>query len=549
MNQAARHLQTPNANSPQLLTRLLEMVARGVRSTRGLQESLGVEARTVQYYTQAGQWLGLLEPDDTAALTPLGLDYVYAGPRRPVVYAEAVWAQPMAASLLSGRDAQPTVEDVMAAVSAAEPELAPATLRRRASAVRSLIAPAVGRQPGRPAGAAAHQLALPLSMAPTQAPPPKLPLAAGKDWNPDVYRYVLGALLDFGELTLGHVRALLDRAGADALPLGGYVDMAIARGDAHRRNDRLTVTDDAIDRRELVESTNSIILSDPAYRRYLADAVEAETSREAEIRRDQLAARFKPWDRRVFGHPLRPEQVRVDLERVLMDRSLDAFPVARPSAPERVAVVDNFLDAWESERLTIACPPYLAQIQGGLAGVNAILRKARQGQNEVGLPTLAYRPVLAHGGLMHPGEPLPRSVPDLRSLRLRTLLCSPYPALITAILLLHRQRSDRFEVVRGTDGWEVRWGRKRLGPLLGLCDRFGRSRGWAVSRRPGGIDGGTLVRSLEVLGIAWITGKRAVLEERFFGQLRRSPEEFEVFEQLQPLAMAIDDWLETEGSK
>ena len=59
-------------------------------------------------------------------------------------------------------------------------------------------------------------------------------------------------------------------------------------------------------------------------------------------------------------------------------------------------------------------------------------------------------------------------------------------------------------------------------------------------------DGGTLVRSLEALGVAWVTGKRVVLEERFFGQLRQQPEEFEVFERLQPLSTALDDWLEAE---
>ena len=133
-----RHVHAPNANSPQLLTRLLEMVARGVRSTRSLQETLGVGARTVQYYTQAGQWLGFLQTDGTATLTSLGLDYVYAGRRRSQVYAAAVWAQPLAAELLAGADGRlPSLDDVMAAVMVGEPELAPATARRRASAVRS----------------------------------------------------------------------------------------------------------------------------------------------------------------------------------------------------------------------------------------------------------------------------------------------------------------------------------------------------------------------------------------------------------------------------
>src|SRR5690606_1664855 len=179
----------PNANSPQLLTRLLELVARGVRSTRGLQEALAVEPRTVQYYTRAAEWLGLLDGDGACTLTPLGLEYVYAGrerprgyasavranalapavlepsggerlppPRglgyvyagreRPRVYASAVRANALAAAVLeqSGGERLPTLDEVQRAVARAEPTLAPATVRRRASAVRALIAPAVGRR-------------------------------------------------------------------------------------------------------------------------------------------------------------------------------------------------------------------------------------------------------------------------------------------------------------------------------------------------------------------------------------------------------------------
>ena len=255
----------------------------------------------------------------------------------------------------------------------------------------------------------------------------------------------------------------------------------------------------------------------------------------------------KPWDRRVFGHPLRPDQVRQDLERVLMDRSLASFPCARSTEPARTPVCEPFLDGWEEPNLAVCFPPYLAQLQGGLAAVNRILKTARQGTAEVSVPDLSARPVLVHGGLLHPQEPLPRSVPDNRSLRLRVLMCAPAPALVTAILLLHRLRPERVDVVRGADGWEVRWVRKKLGGLLALCDGFGASRGWAVAWRPGGLDAQTLVRSLEALGLAWVSGKRVVLDERFFGQLRRQPEEFEVFERLQPLAVAIEDWLEAQA--
>ena len=550
MAQAQRHLHIPNANSPQLLTRLLEMLARGVRSTRGLQEALGVEPRTVQYYSQAGQWLGLVDAEDHSALTPLGVEFVYAGPKQAEVYARAVWGQPLAAELLAAADGDvPAVDDILAAVFVAEPDLAPATARRRASAVRTLIAPAAGfRSVAR--APKSVQLDLPLGLAPEGPQMPQVILGAGRDWNPDVYRYLLGALLDHGELSLGHVRALLDRAGATELPIGGYVDMALARGDAHRIEDRIVISDDAIARADLVDSTGSIILSDPGYRAYLDAAVEALSGdRHAEIKRDQHAARYRAWDQRVFGHALQPEQVREDLERVLLDRSLDSFPMAHAGSPQRVPVTAPFLDVWQQSNLVLACPPTLAQLQSGLAGVNRAFKQARQGRVPVGHPTLSDRPKATHGGLLHPGEPLPRSVPDTRSLRLRTLLCAPYPALLGALLLLHRLRPDRVDVVQRSAGWEVRWRGRRRGGLLSLLDAFGRSRGWAVSRRSGGLDAGVLIRSLEAVGIAWVGEKRVVLEEKFFGQLRRQPEELEVFEQLQPLAVALEDWLDASSTE
>jgi hypothetical protein len=64
----------PGANSPQTLTRLLEAAARGVRSTRALQEALGVQAQTVRAYVHAGVWLGLADAPDPFELAPLGLE-------------------------------------------------------------------------------------------------------------------------------------------------------------------------------------------------------------------------------------------------------------------------------------------------------------------------------------------------------------------------------------------------------------------------------------------------------------------------------------------
>jgi hypothetical protein len=542
----SRHQLIPNASSPQLLTRLLEMVARGVRSTRGLQEALAIEPRTVLYYTQAGEWLGLLESSVDCALTPAGLDYVYAGRRRSQLYARAVWSNAFAAELLATHDGGlPSVDDVAEAIAQLEPDLSPATVRRRASSVRSLIAPALDQPRPRSRADGDQQLVLPLAMAAAVSPPPRISLQSGREYDPDAYRYVLEALLEYGELSLGHVRALLDRSGADEAPIGGYVDMAISRGDAHRLQERLVATRGAVDRRDLVETTTSIILSDAQYREYLADVAIAPVDRAAEIRRDRVADRFRRWDKRLFGRPVRYDRVARDLESVLMDRPLESFPTAVPGGSEMVPVTEPFLDVWERDELAICLPPYLNQLQGGVSAVNRNLRKAREG-GEVALPDIACRPVLFHGGILHPGEPLPRSVPDTRSLRLRVLLHAPYPALMGALLLLHRQRPDLIEFVRMKVGWSIRYRRQRLGGPLELIDDFAKQRGWLPSRRgSGGLSTDKLLVLLETLGIATIGGKRALLNERFFTRLRTEAEEIEVYDRLAPLAAAFDAHLET----
>ena len=63
----------PNANNPRLLQRLVRLVASGIRKQRALAEVLQVELRTVHYYTQAGEWLGLLATDKEVTLTRQGV--------------------------------------------------------------------------------------------------------------------------------------------------------------------------------------------------------------------------------------------------------------------------------------------------------------------------------------------------------------------------------------------------------------------------------------------------------------------------------------------
>ncbi|MCA9495196.1 MAG: hypothetical protein KC621_34950, partial [Myxococcales bacterium] len=360
---------------------------------------------------------------------------------------------------------------------------------------------------------------------------------------PDAYRYLLAALLDHGELSLGQIRALLDRAGADQMALGGMIELAVSRGDAARMMDRLVVTQGAVARRAIAEATPSVLLSDPLYRAYLADAVEARDDRRAEIRRDAAAPRFRGWDRRLFGHPLVPDRIDKDLERVLLDRPLSAFPLAQPADGLPRVVDEPFLDAWEEEGLTIALPPSLAQLQGGLAAVNRILRQARTG-HDVSIPDVSYRPMAVHSAILHPGEPLPRAVPDVRTLRQRVLMHAPYPAMVTAALLLHRQRPDRISVLEDRSGWVIKvQGSGPIG-LLDAIDGFGASRGWVCSRRvAGGLPAPVLVAVLEVLGVATMVGRLLVLSEPLFARLGSDAEEMEIHQRMRGLADAFEGWL------
>jgi hypothetical protein len=534
----------PSANNPRLVARLLEAVAAGVRSSRGLQEALGVELRTVQYYTHAAEWLGLLEAEGEAQLTTLGLEFVYAGRQRPRVWARAIWATPFIADLMQGRTTLPAIDELSAAVSRAEPDLAPATVQRRASAVRALMTPAVQRPEWRQED---HQLALPFVPTDPDVPPPHIELGTSREYDPDAYRHVLSALLDHGELALGQVRAILDKADAAEAPIGGYVDLALSRGDAVRMEERIVLAVDAAERRDLADTTTSIVLSDAGYRAWLAEwRAAARGDREAQIRRDKSRNRHKAWDRRLFGREIDAESVEAELRRVLMDRSLANFPEAKGPGRAPVVVKAPFLDCWEQAGLPIALPPALLHLRGGLQAVSQALQHARRGGQDVSAPDLAHRPVAWHGGLLHPGEPLPRSVPDMRTLRQRIVMHVPYATIAVGLLLLHRAVPGRLEVSQRRGGWAVRWDDAEVGALLEVADGFARHRGWVPSRRRhGGLTGSGFVSALEAVGLATVIGGRLVLAERFFALLRGEAEEMEIHRRLQPLSEALEEWLAT----
>ena len=121
---------------------------------------------------------------------------------------------------------------------------------------------------------------------------------------------------------------------------------------------------------------------------------------------------------------------------------------------------------------------------------------------------------------------------------------APYPAMVTAALLLHRQRPDRISVLEDRSGWVIKvQGSGPIG-LLDAIDGFGASRGWVCSRRvAGGLPAPVLVAVLEVLGVATMVGRLLVLSEPLFARLGSDAEEMEIHQRMRGLADAFEGWL------
>lgn len=526
----------PQANSPQLVHRLVEQVARGVRSSRALQEALGLDAKAVHANLQAAIWLGFLQDDAQTRLTPAGLALAYARGRTDT-WARAVWGQPFVNELLAGAEHLPSDRAIRESITLSEPGLSPTSVAQRATALRALVEPALRRGRPRPAHTQA-QLALPFSDRPTDRLGPRVERSGGKDYNPDIYRFVLACLIQYGELGLGEIRGLLDEAGVPSAPIGGYIDLAVARGDARRVDERLVVTAAAVRRRGLAESTTSVILSDPGWREWLA--ATGDTSRNGEIIRDRLGRRYRSWDQRLLGHPANAETIAKDLQGILLDRPLDAFPLARPEN-EVVSISDApFLDRFETPGVIAALPPALTDLLSGIDLINRQLRAARAMSADVGRPTAVARPRAVHGGLVHPGEPLPRAIPDQRSLRLRAILCAPYVTVATAALLLHREAPERFAIRRIHGAWRATTGREDQGDPLLLLDAVLERAGHLPSRPAhGGLTLDAFVRLLTALGIGAEIGDVLVLDEPLFLALRHEPEEQEIADRLTPVVATV----------
>ena len=557
----------PNANDPRVLIRMIGLIAAGLRRPGALAEVLDVELRTVHYYTQAGEWLSLLDTDGEVHLTRLGLELAFADPNRRLrLYAEAVWRNDFARALLGGHRAMPDADTIARFILEQEPELAPSTARRRASAVRSLLEPAFSRKPSA-RKARGVQLALPFG-APAdgaRAADEPVDLRAGLERSPDVYARLCRALLDHGELATSQVRALLDGIGGSNCPLGPYIEMAVQRGDARRMGDRLVVTPGAVRRRDLAEDGVLIALTDPEYRRWLrglvarakgeiapaaassgavGERVDAKALI-AEREHERRGRRFATWDLRIFDRVLAPRHVRRALRAVLPGRDPLALPVAGDPGADLPFTEGAFLDLLDLPDLPVCLPSSLSDVAGGVTAVNAQLQRLRAGPARVRLPGPLDRRARVHGTVLHPGESLPRAVPDNHTLRIRLMTHAPAMALFTSLLLMDRRTDLPLRLVDRGAGPLVRWGVDVVGPLVEVLDAFCVGQGWMCARPLyGGLDGPTLEAVARALGISTRAGRRVVMEEALFVRLQEDIEARLTYEALLPLVGRLQGWLD-----
>ncbi len=503
----------PVLGNPRRLVRILEAVAGGVRRPASLARLLDVEGRVIRSYLGHAEWVGLLKNAAEPHLTRSGLDYVYSGSRRAQALALAVRDHPvLGAGATVERVAEILVDEGLAG--------SEGTARRDARAIFRLIDPA---RKVRAKSASCEQIPLGFGGA-VDARPPTIEREPGED-SLDVYVLVLRALLDSGELRLNTLRGVLDESGAGEAGLGSYVALALRRGDAERRGDTLVVTHGALARADLAESVVSVGLSDPDFRAWLAGPEQPGTE----------ARRCARWGRRLFGQ----ESADTALPRLLFGRSLASVPAAGAAGGPLPTHPGAFLDVVVEPGLVLAFPESLACLSGGVAWVHQAWRRVVQNPAAVRVPGPLDARMVVHGGLLPPGEPPPRNIPDMLSLRLRAVRTVPAFALLTAAGLLHRRRTLRLRQ-RGDALIVERPGRADLA-WADLLRRLARSRGWSLCPVASSSGWRRLLETAEALGLMTrLPGDGWTVDETLFWRLGTDPEHHALHDRLGPLADLLE---------
>ena len=520
---------------------LLRLVVGGCRTKAALAALPGQDEAGVAEGLGQLRWLGLLEEGEPLRAGPRGLE-VGLSPEadRIRLLATAAWRTESFLAVMGGQTELPGISALEEALSRPPCGMGRAAARAQAASMRGWVPEILAHRPTR-ADPVGEQLGLPLRPAGPRPPAGlsrPLEAAAGEATSPDLHARLLLALLDHGELTSPQVHALMEQLGGHGASVGAVIQLAIRRGDAHRFGAALVVSEGAIKRREVAGDPVLVALTDPDWRRHLAQLAAGEEAGPDRAQRQ----RNRAWDRRILGEIGSPEQLRVALERVLPGRLLSALPPAGEAGPAWAPPAGPYLAPAQGRLVTF--PSSLVGLRAPLAQQNRLLARLRAEPAASRLPTVWDPHQRAHGGLVAPGEALPRVIPDRWSLRLRALATAPAIALSAAILLLARAAPARISLSRSGDELLLHAHRRRPLPLLAALGDFVAWQGDRLSHPPaGGLRAAELGLVLESIGVAVATNTGLALTEDLAVRLARDPDADTVRAGLDPLMASLSAWL------
>ncbi len=478
------------------LIRLLGLVAAGHRRPRLLAEALGLELREVHELRKSAESLGCIQGIDELRLTAVGLDILFADPT-------------------------PRRSRIQEQVRGFSSERGPRQLH---------LGPTMPRR-GSPRPVALEE---------------PVDLRAGLAHNPDLLARLLNAFLDEGELASPQIRATLDAMGADEAEIPPTLEVLEARGDIRREGTVWLATNAAASRAICAEDPILFALSEPGYRRFLARAELDPARLPPLLRREAVQAlvKYSPWDARIFGD--NAEGYAPSLRRLLHARPLSSIPEASASPkPANIPIcTGSWLGHLDQTGLPLAFPRSLQALAGGIALINPLLLAGLRQPQAVRLSAPTTPRQRVHAGILSPGEPAPRSLPDNLSLRLRALTRAPAISLLGALLLLARRPEVGISVCAEPDGFQLRFGRLRIRGLIEIFRAFVADQGWTLLHpHSTGISDPALLSTARALGLLARAGRHLTLEDNLLSRLQEDAEAHLAYEALLPLEERLHDWL------
>ena len=139
----ANAVNIPQANSVETLVYVVEALRDGVDTVSSLVREFDVRERTIHYYLELAEWLGLVENRQAAqlALTPNGARFANDVDARGRLYHDQMMSQPLVQDALARTELRDyeSLKSAFAEVIAEVGALSDATATRRAGALATLV--------------------------------------------------------------------------------------------------------------------------------------------------------------------------------------------------------------------------------------------------------------------------------------------------------------------------------------------------------------------------------------------------------------------------